>query len=155
MVNGPGEISGAVRFAEGEYRAFAADSLLFPTIQGEEVFPMEIPPLLILKPQPSQGGGADDARLVAQLRSSNGGDGSLPLAETVGGHILPDRGQQGLPLTADAAPQQNHLRGQNIHKVRQSRTCDREWNIDIYVPDTESGEYGSGCSYRCRDHGYL
>lgn len=41
------------------------------------------------------------------------------------------------------------------HKVRQSRTCDREWNIDIYVPDTESGEYGSRCSYRCRDHGYL
>lgn len=38
-VNGPGEISGAVRFAEGEYRAFAADSLLFPTIQGEEVSP--------------------------------------------------------------------------------------------------------------------
>ena len=104
MVNGPGEISGAVRFAEGEYRAFAADSLLFPTIQGEEVFPMEIPPLLILKPQPSQGGGADDARLVAQLRSSNGGDGSLPLAETVGGHILPDRGQQGLPLTGGCGP---------------------------------------------------
>lgn len=50
-VNGPGEISGAVRFAEGEYRAFAADSLLFPTIQREEVFPMEIPPLFVLKPQ--------------------------------------------------------------------------------------------------------
>ena len=82
---------------------------------------MEIPPLLILKPQPSQGGGADDARLVAQLRSGDGGDGSLPLAEAMGGYILPDRGQQGLPLTADAAPQQNHLRGQNIHKVRQSR----------------------------------
>ena len=29
MVNGPGEISGAVRFAEGEYRAFAADSSFF------------------------------------------------------------------------------------------------------------------------------
>ena len=41
------------------------------------------------------------------------------------------------------------------HKVRQPRTCDRQWNIDIYVPDTESGEYGSGCSYRCRDHRYL
>ena len=116
---------------------------------------MEIPPLLILKPQPSQGGGADDARLVAQLRSGDGGDGSLPLAEAMGGYILPDRGQQGLPLTADAAPQQNHLRGQNIHKVRQSRTRDREWNIDVYVPDTESGEYGSRCSYRCRDHRYL
>ena len=50
-VNGPGEISGAVRFAEGEYRAFTADSLLFPTIQREEVFPMEIPPLFALKPQ--------------------------------------------------------------------------------------------------------
>lgn len=41
------------------------------------------------------------------------------------------------------------------HKVRQSRTRDREWNIDVYVPDTESGEYGSRCSYRCRDHRYL
>ena len=41
------------------------------------------------------------------------------------------------------------------HKVRQSRTRDREWNIDVYIPDTESGEYGSRCSYRCRDHRYL
>ena len=39
MVNGPGDLSGAVRFAEGEYRAFAADSLLFPTIQREEASP--------------------------------------------------------------------------------------------------------------------
>lgn len=51
MVRCPGDLSGAVRFAEGEYRSFAADSLLFPTIQGEEVFPMEIPPLFVLKPQ--------------------------------------------------------------------------------------------------------
>ena len=65
---------------------------------------MEIPPLLILKPQPSQGGGADDARLVAQLRSGDGGDGSLPLAEAMGGYILPDRGQQGLPLTLMPPP---------------------------------------------------
>lgn len=50
-VNGPGEISGARAFCWGEYRAFAADSLLFPTIQREEVFPMEIPPLFVLKPQ--------------------------------------------------------------------------------------------------------
>ena len=62
----------------------------------------------MLKPQPSQGGGANDARLVAQLRSGDGGDGPFSLTETVGGHILPDRGQQGLPLTADATPQQEN-----------------------------------------------
>lgn len=41
------------------------------------------------------------------------------------------------------------------HKVCQSRTCHREWDIDVYVPDTEFGEYSSRCSYRCRDHRYL
>ena len=41
---------------------------------------MEIPPLFVLKLQPSQGGGADDTCLVAQLRSSNGGDVPFPLS---------------------------------------------------------------------------
>lgn len=68
-----------------------------------------------------QGGSADDTSVVAQPGCGDDGDGPILTAEAVPLHIPAHRGQQALPLSADAAADEDHLRSQGVDDVGHSR----------------------------------